>query len=323
MDLSVVLAAHDEESTIDGLVTRLTMVLETLGRKWEIIFVDDGSSDRTWPRIRAAATHNASVRGLRLSRNFGHQAALSAGISSARGDYVITMDADLQHPPEAIPALLAKAEEGYDVVYGIRRTREGETRLKVTLSSLFYRALNKLTQIDLPEGAADFRLMTRRVVDALIAMPERHRFLRGMTRWLGYAQTGVEYSSTARQTGASKYTMRQMISFALDAIVSFSAVPLRLSSALGFMASLLGAIYLVYVLLSKFILDNAIPGWTSVVVLLLILGGAQLVCLGIIGQYLGRMFDEQKSRPLFLIDEDTQQSLNTSPSPDIDVPAAR
>src|SRR3954452_22593846 len=309
MKLSVVLPAHDEEDAIPELVERLTAVLDATHQEWEVLLIDDGSKDRTWSLIRSTAARDPRFRGVKLSRNFGHQLALSAGLSLATGDRVITMDSDLQHPPEAIPALLAKADEGYDVVYALRHSREGETRLKATVSPLFYRLLNKLARIDLPEGAADFRLMSRRVVDALVAMPERHRFLRGMTRWLGYPQATVEFESLPRRARQSKYTTRQMVRFALDALVSFSAVPLRVASVLGFAASLLGAAYLVYVVAIRAFSDRVVPGWTSVVVVILILGGAQLVCLGIIGQYLGRMYDEQKRRPLFLVEEDTQVSL--------------
>ena len=313
--LSVVLPAHDEEDVIPELAERLVAALQALGRPYEVIFVDDGSRDATWARIRAAAEAHPGVRGVRLSRNFGHQIALTAGLWAAEGDAVITMDSDLQHPPEAIASLLEKAEEGYDVVYGVRTARTGEGRLKSTASPLFYLLLNKLARLDLPQGGADFRYMSRRVVNALLAMPERHRFLRGMTRWVGYEQATVEYESTARGGGASKYTFRRMLGFALDAIVSFSAVPLRLAALLGFAASALGGVYLVYVLGVRLFTDDAVPGWTSVVVVVLLLGGAQLVCLGIIGQYLGRMYDEAKARPLFLVSEDTKDPSVSSEAP--------
>jgi dolichol-phosphate mannosyltransferase len=308
MKVSVVLPAHDEQASIPELVDRLRGVLDPLPHEWEIVLVDDGSTDSTWERMREAAAIDDSVRALRLSRNFGHQAALSAGLSVASGDGVVTMDSDLQHPPEAIPDLLARAEQGYDVVYAIRVRREGEGWLKAGASSAFYRVLNRLAKLDLPEGAADFRFMSRRVVDALIAMPERHRFLRGMTRWVGYRQGVVAYDSPARATGRSKYTLRSMVRFALHAIVAFSALPLRIASLLGFLASALGAVYLAYVVAVRLFTDTAVPGWTSVVVVVLILGGAQLVCLGIIGQYLGQMYDEVKGRPLFLVAEDTRRA---------------
>jgi len=309
MKLSVVVPAHDEEAAIPDLVARLRAVLDPLPHESEVVLVDDGSNDSTWDRMCEAAAGEGSVRALRLSRNFGHQAALSAGLSIASGDGIVTMDSDLQHPPEAIPDLLARAEQGYDVVYAIRVRREGEGWFKARASTGFYRLLNRLARLDLPEGAADFRFMSRRVVDALIAMPERHRFLRGMTRWVGYRQGVVTYESPARAAGRSKYTLRHMVRFALDAIVSFSAVPLRMASLLGFLASALGGVYLAYVVAVRLLTDTAVPGWTSVVVVALILGGAQLLCLGIIGQYLGRMYDEVKGRPLFLIADDTRHEL--------------
>lgn len=306
MHLSVVIPAHDEQDSIPELVARLHQVLGALPHEYEIVLVDDGSTDATWDRMRAAASDgDGSTRALRLSRNFGHQPALSAGLSVAAGDGVVTMDSDLQHPPEAIPALLARAERGADVVYAIRAERDGEGWFKAGASNAFYRVLNRLARLDLPQGAADFRFMSRRVVDALTAMPERHRFLRGMTRWVGYRQDVVTYESPARLAGNSKYTLRHMVRFALDAIVSFSAVPLRIASMLGFAASALGGVYLAYVVAIRLFTDTAVPGWTSVVVAVLILGGAQLLCLGIIGQYLGRMYDEVKGRPLFLVAEDT------------------
>jgi glycosyltransferase involved in cell wall biosynthesis len=314
MKLSVVVPAHNEQDNLPELVERLRGVLDPLPHQWEAILVDDGSTDATWERMCEAASSVAQIRALRLSRNFGHQAALSAGLSVASGDGVVTMDSDLQHPPEAIADLLARAEQGYDVVYAIRREREGEGWFKAGASTAFYRLLNRLARLDLPEGAADFRYMSRRVVDALVAMPERHRFLRGMTRWVGYRQGVVAYESPARFAGQSKYTLRHMLRFALNAIVSFSALPLRIASWLGFVASALGALYLAYVIVVRLVTDTVVPGWTSVVVVALILGGAQLLCLGIIGQYLGQMYDEVKGRPLFLISDDTRQAGEGKPS---------
>ncbi len=314
MKLSVVVPAHNEQDNIPELVQRLSDVFDALPHEWEAILVDDGSTDATWDCMSRMASNVPAVRALRLSRNFGHQAALSAGLSVASGDGVVTMDSDLQHPPEVIADLLERAEQGYDVVYAIRHEREGEGWFKAGASTAFYRLLNRLARLDLPEGAADFRYMSRRVVDALIAMPERHRFLRGMTRWVGYRQGVVAYESPARFAGQSKYTVRHMLRFALDAIVSFSALPLRIASLLGFVASALGALYLAYVVVVRLVTDTVVPGWTSVVVVALILGGAQLLCLGIIGQYLGQMYDEVKGRPLFLISDDTRQAGEGKPS---------
>jgi len=305
--LSVVAAAYDEADVLPAFVARLTAVLETIGEEWEVVLVDDGSRDGTWGAIAAASDADPRIRGIRLSRNFGHQLALTAGLSVARGDGVITMDSDLQHPPEAIPALLAAARGGNDVVYAVRSADDAAGFWKRFSARVFYKLLNRLSTLELPEGAADFRWMSRRVVAVIAAMPERHRFLRGLVRWAGYRQTFVEYQRGARQTGESKYSLRRMILFAWDATVSFSSFPLRVASVLGVCVSLLGWLYLVYVLAIKAFTDRAIPGWTSVTAAVLLLGGAQLVFLGILGQYVGRMYDDVKQRPLFLIAEDTHE----------------
>ncbi len=306
--LSVVAAAYDEADVLPAFVGRLATVLEATGEPWEVVLVDDGSRDGTWGAIEAAAEAEPRIRGIRLSRNFGHQLALTAGLSVARGDGVITMDSDLQHPPEVIPALLAAARDGSDVVYAVRSAADAASFWKRFSARVFYKLLNKLSSLELPEGAADFRWMSRRVVDVVAAMPERHRFLRGLVRWAGYRQTFVEYERGVREGGESKYGLRRMILFAWDAVVSFSSFPLRVASVLGICVSLLGWLYLVYVLIVKVFTNKAVPGWTSVTAAVLLLGGAQLVFLGILGQYVGRMYDDVKQRPLFLIAEDTQES---------------
>jgi glycosyltransferase involved in cell wall biosynthesis len=305
MRLTVVCPAYDEAENVTELVRRLTVVLERTGLEWEVIVVDDGSQDRTWQLLERAAESEPRVRALRFSRNFGHQIALTAGLSASTGDLVVTMDSDLQHPPEVIPDLLDKAREGYDVVYAVRSVANGEGWLKRRSAEFFYRLLNRMTSLNLPRGGADFRLMSRRVVDGIMAMPERNRFLRGMTRWVGYEQTVIEYEQPARRGGRSKYTLRRMTRFAWDAIASFSALPLRAASVFGFVVSGLGAVYLMYVLGVRFFSDDALEGWTSVVAAILVLSGVQLICLGFIGQYLGRMYDEVKGRPLYLIADDT------------------
>ena len=305
--LGVVAAAFDEADVLPSFVARLTAVLEATGDEWEVVLVDDGSRDGTWSVIEAAAAAEPRIRGIRLSRNFGHQLALTAGLSVARGDGVITMDADLQHPPEAIPSLLAAARAGNDVVYAVRSADDAAGFWKRFSAHVFYKILNRLSSLELPEGAADFRWMSRRVVDVLAAMPERHRFLRGLVRWAGYKQTFVEYHRGAREAGESKYGLRRMILFAWDAVVSFSSFPLRVASVLGICVSVLGWLYLVYVLAIKLFSDRVIQGWTSVTAAVLVLGGAQLVFLGVLGEYVGRMYDDVKQRPLFLIAEDTQQ----------------
>ena len=303
--LSVVAPAYEEADVLPAFIARLVAVLEGAGEEWEVVLVDDGSSDGTWEAIEAAARSEPRIHGIRLSRNFGHQLALTAGLSVATGDAVITMDSDLQHPPEAIPALLAAARDGSDVVYAVRSADDAAGLWKRVSARGFYRVLNRLSSLELPEGAADYRFMSRRVVDVLIEMPERHRFLRGLVRWAGYRQTFVEYRRSAREGGESKYGLRKMVLFAWDGVVSFSSFPLRIASVIGVCVSVLGWLYLVYVLAIKIFTDRAIPGWTSVTAAVLLLGGAQLVFLGILGQYVGRMYDDVKQRPLFLIAEDT------------------
>jgi len=307
MKLSVVIPAHDEADTLPELLRRLDRVLAEVGSDVEIILVDDGSRDASWPLMQEAAQRDPRIRALRLSRNFGHQVALTAGLWAAEGDAVITMDSDLQHPPEMIPLLLERAREGFDVVYAIPGEEDTESWFKVRSARTFYWALNKLTSLDLPIGGADFRYMSRRVVDAVLLMPERHRFLRGMTRWVGFMQSSIEYTRAERFGGRSKYSLRRMFRFAFDAIFSFSALPLKIASVLGLIVSFLGGLYFVYVIAVRAFTEASVPGWTSVVAAVLLLGGVQLACIGILGQYIGRMYEEMKGRPLFMIWEDTRQ----------------
>jgi glycosyltransferase involved in cell wall biosynthesis len=306
MDLSIVSPARNEADNLGNLLVRLAHVLEPLDLDWELVLVDDGSTDDTWRLCEQAAERDPRIRGLRLSRNFGHQVAITAGLGASAGDLVITMDSDLQHPPEVIPLLLDAGRNGNEVVYAVREHPTGESWFKRRSADLFYRALSRLTSLDLPHGGADFRLMSRRVVEALLAMPERNRFLRGMTRWVGFEQATVTYQQPVREGGRSKYTPRHMFRFAWDAIASFSAIPLRVASVLGFVVSGLGALYLAYVLGAFFFTDLSTPGWTSTVGALLVLSGVQLICLGLIGQYLGRMYEEVKGRPLYFVADDTR-----------------
>jgi polyisoprenyl-phosphate glycosyltransferase len=305
--LTVVLPARDEAPVIPELIPRLVGVLDGATESWEIVFVDDGSKDSTWALLEASAERDERIRALRFTRNFGHQVALTAGLHVATGDAVITMDSDLQHPPEVIARLLAKAEEGYDVVYAVRGPSDSASWFKRSSARFFYWLLNRLTALDLPHAGGDFRYMRRPVVDALLAMPERHRFLRGMTRWVGYEQSSIDYDRPPRGGGSSKYSLRKMFAFGWDAIISFSSLPLRIASMLGFVFSFLGLVYLAYVIAARLFTDAAVAGWTSVVAAVLILGGVQLLCLGIIGQYLGRMYDEIKERPLYFVADDTSR----------------
>lgn len=305
MHLSVVVPLHDEAANVVELSDRLRGVLDRSESEWDVVLVDDGSTDATWREVQAVACSDPRFRGLRLARNFGHQAALTAGLRAADGDAVITMDGDLQHPPEIIPRLLQRAAEGYDVVYAVRGEDDAEGWFKVRSAAAFYWLLTRLTSLDLPRGGADFRYMSRQVVDVLSAMPERHRFLRGMTRWIGLRQAIVSYDRAARRAGRSKYGLVRMTRFASDAILSFSALPLKIASVLGILTSVLGWLYLIYVIAVRVMSEATVPGWTSVVAAVLILGGIQLACIGIIGQYLGRMYEELKGRPLYVVWEDT------------------
>ena len=310
--LSVVAPAYNEVENIGRFVARVVTVLEEMNEGWEIVLVDDGSTDATWTAIEEQARRDSRIRGIRLSRNFGHQLALSAGLSVAKGDGVITMDSDLQHPPEVIASLVAAAREGNDVVYAVRGDDDSAGFWKRFTARVFYWLLNRLSSLELPQGAADYRYVSRRVVDVLLEMPERHRFLRGLVRWAGYRQTFVEYSRGPREAGDSKYSLRRMLLFAWDGVVSFSSFPLRVASVIGVCVSLLGWIYLVYVLCVRIFTDRAIQGWTSVTAAVLLLGGVQLIFLGVIGPYLGRMYDDVKRRPLFLIAEETRDTTRVT-----------
>ncbi len=300
--LSVVVPVFNEHEALPELRARLTQALASLG-PYEIVIVDDGSTDSSWEVMCALAQEDRHLRLLRLSRNFGHQIAITAGLDAARGDAVVLMDADLQDPPELVPELVARWREGYDVVYAVRTEREGETRFKLWTASLFYKVIRRLARVDIPANAGDFRLLSRRAADALAGMPEQARFLRGMTSWIGFRQTGVTYRREARRTGETKYPTRKMLRFAADAITSFSSAPLRFVSRLGFIVVVFCVIYLVYTLYQRLFTNQTVPGWTSVIVLVLLIGGMQLLSLGIIGGYIARIFEEVKRRPLYLVGE--------------------
>ncbi len=300
--LSVVVPVFNELETVPELHRRLSAAVAGLGRH-ELVFVDDGSTDGSWEALRAVAAGDPHVRLVRLSRNFGHQIALSAGLEAARGAAVVSMDGDLQDPPELIPELVQRWHDGFDVVYAVRARRRGETRFKLATAALFYRMINRMSSIEIPEQAGDFRLMSRRALDALLAMPERARFLRGMTSWVGFRQVGVEYERDARYAGTTKYPLRRMLHFASDAMTSFSTAPIRTVVTLGFVSVLVCLAALVWTLYLRFFTDATVQGWTSVIVVVLFLGGIQLISLGIIGQYVGRIFEEVKARPLYIVAE--------------------
>lgn len=298
--VSVVVPVFNEEAVLDALHRRVVSALERSGESFELVLVDDGSRDGSWEKMRALAARDARVALVRLSRNFGHQIAVTAGVDAARGDAVVLMDADLQDPPEVVPEMIARWREGYDVVYGRRTRREGETWFKRVTAAAFYRTLRRLTSIDIPADSGDFRLMSRRVVEALKQLRERNRFVRGLVAWVGWRQVAVEYERAPRLAGETKYPLRKMVRFAGDAIVSFSYAPLRLATTLGLVVSAASFSYAVYAVLARLFDWNVVQGWASLMVAVLFIGGVQLVSLGIIGEYVGRVYDEVKGRPLYL-----------------------
>lgn len=295
---------YNEEETLHELTRRLRQVLEGLVSTWEILFVDDGSRDRSWEIILQLAQEEPRIRGLRFSRNFGHQMAFFAGIEHAKGDAVVIMDGDLQDPPELIPELLAKHRQGYEVVYAVRAARHGETLFKKFTAKIFYRLFAKLTSLNLPLDTGDFRLMGKKAVEAFKRLPERHRFTRGLVTWLGFSQVGVTYERAPRYAGSSKYPLRKMLRLAFDAITSFSHAPLQVATGLGFLVSAFAFVYIVVALALK-LAGGFQPGYTSLVATMLFLGGVQLVMVGLLGEYVGRIYDEVKRRPLYLVAEET------------------
>jgi polyisoprenyl-phosphate glycosyltransferase len=304
--LSVVVPMFNEEGNVAPLLDRIVAILEKLpgAPSYEIVLVNDGSTDGTVDAIRAEMARREHVVMVNLSRNFGHQLAATAGIEIAAGDAVVLMDGDLQDPPELIEAFLARWREGFDVVYAVRRTRKGESPFKLLTASVFYRTIKRLTKVSIPVDTGDFRLMSRRVVEALRRSPERHRFLRGMVSWVGFKQTGVQYDRDERLSGTTKYPLPKMIRFAVDGITSFSDIPLRFASYFGFVISAIAFVYASIVIGFKLFSLNPpgyTPGWASTICAVLFLGGVQLMSLGILGEYLGRVYDEVKGRPLYLI----------------------
>jgi dolichol-phosphate mannosyltransferase len=299
-EFSVVLPIFNEEENIPELYHRLTDVLESLG-DYEIIFVNDGSSDSSAKLIRQFREQDDRVKLLSFSRNFGHQAAITAGIDYSRGKAVMLLDADLQDPPELLADMVAKWREGFDVVYGVRQKRK-ENFLKRGAYFLFYRLLRILANIDIPLDSGDFCLMDRAVVEQLKLMPERNRFLRGLRSWIGYQQVALPYERQARRAGAPKYNLRKLIKLALDGIFSFSSFPLRLASYLGFLMCFAGAVYLCYGVAVRLI-SGAPQGWASTIGFIMLLGGTQLMLLGVLGEYVARIYEESKRRPCYVISE--------------------
>lgn len=300
--ISLVVPVYDESVGLRAFHERAVKALGALsGASFEIVYVDDGSRDDSFAQLARFAADDARVSVVKLSRNFGHQIAITAGLDRARGDCVVVIDADLQDPPELIARMVEKWRAGFDVVYGVRTKRRGEGVVKRFTASAFYRLLDRITGIDIPRNAGDFRLMSRRALDELNRLREKDRFVRGLVAWIGFPQTGVEYERDERYAGETKYPLRRMLMFALDGITSFSSAPLKLATWLGYATSLLAFLYLVSVFVQR-LLGMTVPGWATIMVALLFLGGVQLICLGIIGEYLGRVFNEIKPRPIYVVD---------------------
>jgi glycosyltransferase involved in cell wall biosynthesis len=301
--VSIVVPVLDEEACIDELVKRVTVVMETLRVRYELLFVDDGSRDRTPERIAAAQEHDRNIRIIRFTRSFGHQAALAAGLHYARGDAVVTLDGDLQHPPELFPELFAAWRAGSDVVDTVRRLPPGAHRTaKERGGSAFYRLMNAIARVPIVPAGADFRLLDRRVVDAFNALPEHFVFLRGLIPWFGFRESSVEYEVAPRFAGRSKYRLTPMLRLAFDGIFAFSVLPLRLIAMIGLLTTLAGIGYGIFWLTAYFGGRIEQAGWTSLVVLVLVFGGVQLLSIGILAEYVGRTYEEVKRRPRYVID---------------------
>jgi glycosyltransferase involved in cell wall biosynthesis len=302
--ISIVVPCLNEEEVLRATNRRLVEALEQVPQKFEILYVDDGSTDATPEILRELQALDERIRVVRFSRNFGHQMAITAGLEHAGGDAVAIIDADLQDPPEVLADFVAKWMEGFQVVYGVRTERDGETAFKLWTAKIFYRAIGKLSDTEIPLDTGDFRLMDRRVVDALLAMPERDRFVRGMVSWLGFSQTAVPYRRAARAAGVTKFSFFKMVKFATDGIVSFSILPLRLATWVGFAASGIAILGILVTVIERLIgMEGLVKGWASILVAILFIGGVQLICLGIIGEYVGRIYGESKRRPLYVVRE--------------------
>ncbi|HJZ45544.1 MAG TPA: glycosyltransferase family 2 protein [Roseiflexaceae bacterium] len=300
LDLSVVMPVYNEEENLPALHARLSAVLRQTDLSYEIIFVDDGSQDGSLTILRQLATEDPYVLVIELARNFGHQVAISAGLDHARGDGVIVMDSDLQDPPEVLPQFIEKWREGHDVVYAIRAQRK-ESWFKRMAYAAFYRLLQRVANIEIPLDAGDFCIMDRRVVDLLVGMPERNRFVRGIRSWVGLDQVGLAYERHARQAGKPKFTFTRLVYLALDGLVSFSYVPLRVITMLGFGVSLLSIVLAVFYTIKKLTVGLSPPGFATITVAIFLLAGIQLITIGLIGEYVGRIFEEVKRRPLYVV----------------------
>jgi dolichol-phosphate mannosyltransferase len=300
---SVIVPVHNEEESLSELHRRLVHVLDSVGDGWELIIVDDGSDDRSLEAMLELRAADPRVKVVRLSRNFGKEIAITAGLDLAAGDAVIVMDSDLQHPPEVVPELIARWREGYEIVYGVMASRQGETWFKKRTSSLYYRLLGRLTDVEIPAAVGDFRLVDRKPLDAFLGLRERNRFVRGMFSWVGFRQIGVPYAAAPRYAGNTSFTLFRMIRLAKHGVLSFSTTPLRLVLTLGFVVSGLAIVETVFAIANRIGGYDVVPGWASTIIVASFLGGIQLIVLGVMGEYLGLIYEEVKRRPIYLVSE--------------------
>ncbi|MBV9266459.1 MAG: glycosyltransferase family 2 protein [Acidobacteriaceae bacterium] len=297
--ISVVVPCYNEQEGILECHRRLCSVISFLGSWYEIVYVDDGSKDNTAPLLERLYDSDPNITVIELSRNFGHQTAVTAGLEVAKGQIVIIIDSDLQDPPELIPEMIRIWQQGYEVVYGVRDSREGESGFKIWTAKAFYRVINRLSDVEIPIDTGDFRLLDRKAVDAMNRLPERQRLLRGMCSWIGFRQYGLKYARAARFAGTTKYPIRKMLKLALDGVASFSTVPLRLVSIAGLISAIFSVLGIVYALVLRIFTHIWVPGWTLLFIGMLMIGGLQMISLGIVGEYVGRIYTEAKQRPLY------------------------
>jgi len=305
---SIIAPIYNEFENIPELYKRVSEVMDTTGEPWEFVLVDDGCTDGSSDRIRELAAKDERVRPVIFARNFGHQIAVTAGMDYSRGDAVVIIDADLQDPPEVILELAKKWEEGYEVVYAVRAEREGETKFKLWTASLFYRLIYRITDVKIPLDTGDFRLIDRKVVNVMNGMREKHRFLRGMGAWVGFKQIGVEYKRAARYSGETKYPLKKMFRLAINAITGFSYFPLQIATYFGFISAGIAILAIPIIIILRLVgATHFFEGQTTTLIAVLFLGGVQLISLGILGEYIGRIYDEAKGRPLYIVREAPQE----------------
>ena len=304
MEISAIVPSYNEEKNVPLIYKRLTDTLSQISDKYEIIFVNDCSKDSTLSVIKQISEEDSHVKYISFSRNFGHQIAVSAGLDMCKGNAVVIIDGDLQDPPELILEMYKKYQEGYKVVYAKRKTREGETWFKKATAKLFYRFLAAMTSIEIPVDVGDFRLIDQVIVNHLRNMPEKSKYIRGQISWIGYKQTFVEYHRDARLYGKTNYPLKKMLRLAFDGITAFSDKPLKMASAIGIISAILSLLAIIYALISHFIFDSAVSGWTSLIISVLFIGGVQLITIGIIGEYIARINNDVRNRPLYIIEEE-------------------